>query len=244
MVIIHKKTKETKEEEAQRKLKEEERALGIQDEYQAKGFELVSWIQDNKGIVTGIIAAIFLGGLAFSGYAYYKTRNQESATSAYFEALAPLEDLSGAEAGTDKLEEVQKKLVEISNKFPNAGAALLADIYAGHLALENKQFKDAVELYKAALGKVDAKNELYPLVLLGLGYALESDGQKKEALNRFEQIVKNKSGAAKELGLWKSARLARELGENERAKSLLTTLLEEFPSSSFESEAKLLKDSL
>lgn len=244
MVLIHKKKSLTEEEKAAEKLKEQERALGVQDEYQVKGFELVSWVQDHKGLVTGVIVAVFLGGALLSGYAYYTQRTQEAAASAYIEALQPVEGLQPGAENQEKWREVQNNLVALAKKHPNAGPALMAEIYAGHIALENKEPATAVELYATALKKMNTKDHLYLLALIGSGYAEESNGNLKGALARFAEAVDLKVGPNMELALWEAARLARDTQEVERAKGYASRLLEEFPASIFEKNAKQLRQSL
>lgn len=95
MVLIHKKKTLTPEEQAAEKLKKEGEALGIQDDYQVRGFELVSWVQEHRALVSGLIALVFVGGLGFCAYTYYQQRANEAASSAYIEALEPVEDEKG-----------------------------------------------------------------------------------------------------------------------------------------------------
>jgi len=244
MVVIHKKKKETEEEKAAAKLKAQEQAMGIQDEYQAKGFELVSWVQEHKGFVSGFIIAIFLVGIAISGYAYYKQRSEEAASSAYLEALAPIEGQKPTEEKKEKLVEAQSNLIAMAEKYPHVGPTVIANLYAGHLALENKESATAVDLYSKALKSMNAKDELYPLALIGLGYAEENNGKPEQALARFAEVVDLKGNVAKDLALWEAARLAHASNENQRAKTYVERLLDEFPSSVFENNARRLKDSL
>ena len=61
MVVIRKKSVETPEEKEERAKKSQEQAMGIQDDYQARGFELVTWIQEQKTLVSLIIIFLILG---------------------------------------------------------------------------------------------------------------------------------------------------------------------------------------
>lgn len=245
MVVIHKKKIETAEEKEARKLHEQELAMGIQDEYQAKGFELVSWAQEHRGVVLGLIVAFFVAGLSAAGYFYYQRRISEQASAAYLEIVRKLE--SSTQATETKPEErklAQQQLVEMASKFKGAGPAVLANLYAGHLALDNNDPSGSVELYKSALQKIGPKDELYPVVLIGLGYAEERNGQHSEALQRFVQVSEIKDGPGRDLALWEAARLAYDAKEMEKAKGYIAQLLEEFPASIYEKNAKRLKESL
>jgi tetratricopeptide (TPR) repeat protein len=193
--------------------------------------------------VSGIIAVIFVGGIAFCGVKYYQQRANEAASSAYIEALQPVEEERGVEDKA-KWTEAQKKLIAAAQKYSSSGVAPMADIFAGHVGLELKDPKQAIELYSQAVKKLGDKDDLYPLALIGLGYSYEANAQPAEALKQFAAVTELKQAPSKDLALWESARLAHEIKDDEKAKTFVTRLLEEFPASTFERSARQLKDSL
>jgi predicted negative regulator of RcsB-dependent stress response len=246
MVVIHKKKIETPEEKEARKLQEQERSMGIQDEYQAKGFEFMSWVQHNKSVVLGLVALIIAVGVGFGAYSFYQRRLSEQASSAYIEIVrkfeSPTEDKTQI---AEKYKDGQKELAELISKFKNTKVATLAKLWAGHLALQANDAPASVAFYQQALKSIASKDELYPLVLIGLGYAEESNGQKAEALSRFSTVADLKNNSAgKELALLEAGRLAKDINEPEKAKTFATRLIEEFPGSMYEKNAKRLRDSL
>jgi hypothetical protein len=245
MVVIHKKKEETAEEKEARILREQERAQGIQDEYQAKGFELITWIQDHKPTVVALVLLLALAGGAVGAYYYYQRRMSEQASSAYIEIVRKLENLpKAAPENMEKYKEGQKELSELVQKYKGASVTVLADLWAGHLALQSNDALAAVAFYQGALKRVSQKDDLYPLALIGLGYAEESNNQKSEALARFASVAELKHNAGKDLALWEAARLSKDLNETEKARTYVTRLLEEFPNSIYEKNAKRLKGSL
>lgn len=245
MVVIHKKKIETAEEKEARQRHEQERAMGLQDEYQAKGFELVSWVQEHKGLVSGLIVALFLAGGVFSAYLYYQQRSREQASSAYLTALKTIEGIpkTGPE-NSAKWQEAQKQLMDIAKAHSGNGVGILASLYAAHLAMENNESTASVDLYQDAVKNLKNDNDLYPLALLGLAYAQEKNGQIKEALVSFNTLIEKKTAFGRDVALWEAARLAQLNQENDKAKAYAAQLLEEFPGSLYESNAKRLKESL
>jgi predicted negative regulator of RcsB-dependent stress response len=244
MVVIHKKKNETPEEKEARKVKEQEKALGIQDEYQAKGFELMSWVHDHKVLVTFGIVTIIGIGIAWSAYSFYQRRMDEQASSAYINIVRKFENSKTNNASGDN-KEIQKELSELVSRFKNTKVASLANLWAGHLALRDNDAKASVEFYHNALQNISSGDELYPLVLIGLGYAEESNGQKNEALSRFISVAELEgNNAGKDLALWEAARLAKENSDVEKAKTYINRLLAEFPSSVYEKNATRLRESL
>lgn len=240
MVLIHKKHKETNEEKDARLKKEQEQALGVQDEYQARGFELVSWVQDHKAIVSALILLLFIGGGAFSAFIYYKDRKSEAASGAFLEALKSLE--SDAESA-DKKKQAQDELSKLAKDFQSSGVAHLANLYAAHLALENGDAENSVKLYQEVLKGIDKSDPIYTSAIIGLSYAQEKSGDQKSALSGFESVIALKDAPGVDLALWEAARLVKDQSA-EKAKEYVSMLLEQYPQSVYEKNAVKLKESL
>jgi predicted negative regulator of RcsB-dependent stress response len=246
MVVIHKKKIETAEEKEARLHQEKERAMGLQDEYQAKGFELVTWVQDHKGLVSALIVLLFVAGGAVSAFLYYQQRSAEQASSAYLTALKAVEGVpkTGPE-NIAKWKAAQEQLATIAKENAGTGVGNLAALYAAHLALENNEGAASVEFYQNALKKMKKNNDLYPLALIGLGYAQDRNGQPEDALASFNTLIEEKSSFGRDLALWEAARLAVKIPDKkEKAAAYVNQLLEEYPASSYENNAKRLKESL
>lgn len=244
MVIIHKKHKETKEEKEERLKKEQEQAMGVQDEYQARGFELVSWVQDHKGLVCSIIVLLLLAGGLFSAYLFYQDRRSEAASSLYMQAMKTLE--GGAAEGEDAVEKKKKaqaELEEVAKKYPKSKVATLAKLYAAHLALDNKEPENSVKLYQEVLQSINKSDVLYSAAMIGLGYAQEINGDKTGALTSFESLIASKDAVGKDLALYEAARLIKDESK-EKAREYIANLLEQFPQSIYDKNAAKLKESL
>lgn len=242
MVVIHKKHKETADERELRLKEEQQKAAGIQDEYQARGFELVSWVRHHKGLATLLVFAVFgLGGL-LSAYFYYQNRTNEMASAAYMAALKDIDTLEkGAADEATKLKNIQDQLSAISQDYARSGVANLADLYAGHLALKAGDTQKALEFYKKAKDGFKQSDPFYGVALIGMGYAQDKNGDQKAALASFESLLEIKEVTGADLGLFEAARLAKEMGDLEKAKKYVSRLLEEYPASAYEKNAKKLK---
>lgn len=243
MVIIRKKHVETAEEKEIRLKKEADLAVGIQDQYQARGFELVSWVQDHKVVVSALIAVLLAGGALFSGYLYYKQRTNEMATSAFLAAIKDID--SPAKVDKDsvaKWQKAQADLKDLAASYKGSGVSILANLYAGHLALGINDVKGSMDSYQNALNNIKKTDPLYALALIGLAYSRERNGESKEALQDFESVIELKEGVGKDLALWEAARLSHDINDNEKTKKYLARLLEEFPASAYDKNAKRLKE--
>lgn len=243
MVIIHKKQKETKEEKEARLKKEQEQSMGVQDEYQARGFELVSWVQEHKGLVSGAIVLLLLAGGSFSAYLYYNDRKAEAASSLFLESLKTLEGDDEAVPLAEKMKKAEEGFQKVNEHYPSSKVATLANLYRAHLALENGQTEDSVKLYQKVVTALGKSNSLYPSAVIGLGYAQEKSGDTKGALSSFESVVALKDAAGKDLALFESARLVKDQSAD-KAKEYISMLLEQYPQSVYEKQAIRLRESL
>lgn len=245
MVVIHKKKIESEEEKEARKKEEQDRAMGLQDDYQVKGFELVTWVQENKGLVTGLIVLAFLAGGALSAYLYYQQRASEQASSAYLSAIKLIDGVPrNGEENLNKYKEAQTLLANISKEYNVKSVGTIADLYAGHLALQNRETQSAMEIYKKAADSLPKNHELKALALIGLGYAQEELGQSNEALASFAALADDKAALGRELALFEAARLSEKNNQKEKAINYASSLLDEYPASVYEVQAKRIKESL
>lgn len=241
MVIIRKKHKETAEEKETRLQEERERAAGIQDQYQARGFELVSWVQDNKILVTCVIVGLVAIGALFSGYSYYQQRKAQEASAAYIEALKTVDGLEKkTPEDVEKWKAAQNSLANVASSHSSAEVAVLANLYAAHIALETGDSKKAQELYELSSKKLNKTDPLHAVANIGLGYAQEKNGDGKSALTSFESVIDAKNKIGQDLALYEAARIAKSLNEAEKSKKYVAQLLEEYPGSIYENNAKRL----
>lgn len=235
MVLIRKKHVETAEEKESRLKKEAEMSAGIQDQYQARGFELVSWVQDHKVLVSVMIAVLLLGGIGYSGFGYYQQRANEAATTKFLAVMKDIDGVTKEDADkTAKWQKAQADLKDVAGNFSRSKVANLANLYAGHLALEANDPKAALESYKSAVGEISKADPLYPVALIGLGYAQERNGDAQAALASFEGVINAKDGMGKDLALFEAARLASELKDNDKAKTYREQLIKDYPNSVYE----------
>lgn len=244
MVIIRKKHVETAEEKELRQKQEAERAIGIQDQYQARGFELVSWVQDHKGLVSAAIAILILAGALFSGYVYYQQRANEIATTAFLTAIKGIDGVAkDGEENIKKWQKAHADLKDLAASHKRSKVAVLANLYAGHLALETNDAKGALEDYQNAVSNSGKSDPMYALALIGLGYAQERNGDQKSALQSFETVIDLKDGMGKDLALFEAARISNDMKDSEKLKSYRERLLSEFPNSVYEKNLMRLEDS-
>lgn len=216
MVLIRKKKKKTQEElEAERKEKDL-RKSGIQDEFQAKGFELVSWVQHHRTtIIIGLM--VFTGVLiAWGSYSVFGSRVDTKAV-AEFDAALKLYDGATA-AKDDKVKKQQEAMKSLDSFLKNntGNLARLANLFKGHLAIELGDGKAAAQSYKAFVDASQSDDPLRTLGLLGLAAAYDMNGDLKNALATYETILSSNVKIDEAMVLWHATRLAKALKQEKK----------------------------
>ncbi len=84
------------------------------------------------------------------------------------------------------------------------------------------------------MSEISKTDPLYPVALIGLGYAQERNGDAQAALASFEGVINAKDGMGKDLALFEAARLASELKDNDKAKTYREQLIKDYPNSVYE----------
>ena len=230
-------------------------AAGIQDEFQAKGFELVEWVQEREGLVLGLIGAVIVGGLAFGVSRTYSTSQDQEASRALEQAFVILEAPVGekaadaAEAKTNPSEKRYKdeaeRLAAAKAAFQSAadahkgrGAALIASLYQGHMALKAQDYDAAAAAYAAFLDAADKEDPLRFAGLSGWAAALEAKGDRKGAIAKWEELVNLPERLEEDAALFSLGRLYEEEGDHSRARASYERIKNDFSESPLKTKAE------
>jgi TolA-binding protein len=234
-----------KEEEAQRT------AAGIQDDFQARGFELVEWMHERQSLVLGIIAVIVGGGLAFGVYNWAMAGRNAEASKAFVAALetweAPVGEAASEPTATGpKFKDAKERDMAAKAQFEAAaqghsgGVSAIAKLYAGHAAARVQDWDAAAKAYQGFLDAVPAGDTLRFAGFAGLADALEAKGDVKGAIAALEQHVNLADQIDEDAALLTLGRLYQKEGNTEAAKKSLQRVSKDFPESTLKSKAEEL----
>lgn len=249
------------EREAERKAKEEERSrqeAGIQDEFQAKGFEFVDWIQGQRHKVMAGLGGIVAIGLMYSGVEWSKVNKNSAASEQYVEAHEAFSaTLGGAPAAvtggsseddkkydfTNATERATKARTLFQQVVDDSGASnvgALASLYIGQTSLTLNEHDKAIAAYQSYIDNTASTDPLRFVALEGLATALIDKGDTKGAIEQLQALVALPGKANKDLALLRLARLYNESGDTAKAKEVAQRLVNEFETSPLKSEAEEL----
>lgn len=255
-----KRKKEVSEEEleAQRKAEEEEAAreqMGIEDEFQAKGFELMEWMGENSSIVLGIIALVVVGGLVTAGLRWMDSSANADASVAFTAAHeaytgqvgdAPAavtgakEDAPKFKDAKERSEKARALFQAVVDEHGGTGAAELAQLYVGHTAMSLEDYDGAAAAYQGYLDAAGTDDALAPVALDGLAIALEAKGDTSGAKAKLEALIALPGKMNEDLALVKVARMYQAEGDTDKARVAAERVVNEFKESAVRAQAEEL----
>lgn len=235
MVKIKKKTSLTAEDREQKMHEADMKKAGLQDEFQAKGFEIAAWAQQHKERVTAVLGGLVVLGALYSVYLFWDNSQSVQASEAYVQALDEVN--SGGESSQKAALEKMKLVAE---EFRGTYVSGLATLYAAHLAAEENDAAGAIDLYQQFDSRARANNPLKALGAMGLAGAYVKAGQKDKALSLYKSLQARELGAFEDTILWEISRLAFDLKQMDVARARALELKENFPTSPYISQAEFL----
>jgi len=203
------------------------------------------WAVKNQKYILGVVGAIALLVLCYLGYNKLVSEPKEKdAMNEMYTAKKYFDDaVSGV--SSDSLYrmsldggEGKYGMLDIINEYGGSPAANLANYYAGMAYLNLRDYQNAVT-YLSDFSSDDKM--LNPIAKGGIGDAFVQLEQKSDALEYYEKAFKaNVNTFTTPLYLMKAARVAIELGENEKALGYLKRIKSEFSASTEATAADIL----
>lgn len=198
------------------------------------GADLLDQMQgfwDRSGrIVLGVVAALVIAGLGW----YYVNANNERRENAASEKLAEASDLFWR-GDYDRSRSLAK---DVAKSYPGTPSGIDSYRISGDAAYWRDNWKDAIADYEAYL-KARGNGLLADGIRRSLAYALESDGRLADAAAMYEKVVgvfdRETSGEM----LYAAGRCLLAAGKPDEAKKRFQRVVDEFPDSSFQLQARM-----
>lgn len=241
-------TPEEKAAEEQKKTEEAAKAAaGIQDEFQAKGFELVEWIQERQSLVLGFIGLIIAVGLGYGVYTVVDRSRNTEASAALAGALdvvnaeitdaPPTGDEPTFKTAEERAKLAKERLQGVVTEHAGTGAAHIAQLYLGHVAMSQGDYDGAATAYQTFLAKTASTEVMRFAGLAGLAAALDGKGDRKGAIAKLDELVSLPDTIDEDAALLELGRLHQLEGNTDAARAALERIGKDFPESSLKSRA-------
>lgn len=213
-------------------------ALKQPDEFQVLNTKLITWIIRHKTLVIAIVVVILLSGAGFSGFRYHKyiqeTTVSELTANTLINYRAMVQD-----GDTDAFDKTNAAFLRILNTYGNTKNAVFARMALANIAYAAAKYEIALENYEIVLKAVRDDVILMSTIQNSLGYCYLALGQDDNAMQAFEKVAKNKSGALQDDALYNLGLIYEKLGETQKSTSAFDQIQKDYPDGLF---AQLLKN--
>ncbi|MDO1500037.1 hypothetical protein Q2T40_07820 [Winogradskyella maritima] len=204
------------------------------------------WVVANQKYIFGFIAVAAVLVLGYMGYQKFiaepaakDAMNEMANAKAYFndamtntaeqDSLLML-SLNGADG--------KYGMLDIADEYSGTPAGNLANYYAGTAYLNMNKYQEAIEY----LSDFESDDKMLSVISKGaIGDAFVQLNQKAEGLEYYEKAIKaNNNEFATPIYLLKAARIAMDLGENQKALDYLERIKTEFSGSTEAAQVDVL----
>lgn len=175
------------------------------------------------------LGVIFAITLIVSGVQFYAERQEAEAFRLLKEGREEYRTLASESSPAEAYAAVQDHFESLISAYGNRDGGKLARLAFADMAYEADDPDTAVELYTQALEDFGDDPSLRNLVLSGLAYAYEGQGDPEAAVRYFEQIASGTGSAMKSDALFQLGRLYAEMGQSEKSRETYERLLEDDP---------------
>ena len=176
-------------------------------------------LKENYKQILAALAIIILGISLWSGYSFYTTRQEESASYHLGIAMAKQD-----------VDERIKALEELRGKFSHTSAARLANLLLGQSYLEKGTWKKAASIFDSCARDFDGA--LSDSAVMGQGYAYEQEKNLDQALANYKKAQEAGRGF-EAVAVLDVARVLAEKGKKKEALEAYDEYLDLKPKSEF-----------
>lgn len=226
----------------------EKAAAAVQDEFQARGFELVEWVHHHPQVVLGFIAVVILSGLGFGIYTVNEKSKNTAASVAYAKAQKiweapvgedpdPADDVAAFKDAAERSKAAKAAFEKVIADHKGTGAATLASLSIGNANLKAGDLDGAIAAYETFLAATPATDPLRFAGYAGLASAKDGKGDSAGAIKALEDQVALADKTDEDAALFALGTLYTNSGDKEKARARFEKLSNDFPESSFKARS-------
>lgn len=201
-----------------------------EDEFQSTIEKLMKYVVRHKEksimIAVGSVAAVIL-------IIFFFARGEQSDPQA---DLLHTQALGLMSAG--QVEEAEKYLRDLTDKYPNTRPGKIGFYYLGVIAFHSGRFEEALGMFDRFLAKEKKSPLLRPSALMGAGAAAEGIKDYERAAKYYEQVTRFEDSPLNVYGKLAHGRVLGLMGDTGRSKEILQALLDSQPPDDVAADAR------
>ncbi len=211
---------------------------------------------DRKQDLGWIALVVFVVGAAILGYWIWHQREQQGAQTLLADAMIVQEARVGPPAAAtggsgltfpterERAQAALTKFKAAADAYPSTDAGLFARYQEASMQVVLGNPADAVKSYQSVIDRAGSRL-IGQTARLGLAAAQARSGQVDQAITTYKELAQRKDGGLPVDGiLMELGRVYRDAGRSAEAQQTFNRLIEEFPDSPFNADARRELDAL
>jgi outer membrane protein assembly factor BamD (BamD/ComL family) len=176
--------------------------------------------------------------VAYIAVHFYMRSINKKGQNAYNDAYYTLTQKTGPDLDPQNLQKSEALFQKLRDEYGMSKAARLALPQIAFMKFAEKEYDEAIDLYKEFLDEVSGNLEYESLTCLALSACYEAKGDLNTAMETLNFILKQPENSFKESAMLSIARLYRLDHKDEKSKEILKEFVEKYPTSPFLPMAK------
>jgi outer membrane protein assembly factor BamD (BamD/ComL family) len=207
--------------------------LKTEDEFLTLSARAVNYYNAHVFLFKIIGVAVAVIAVAYIALHFYlrsvNKKGQHSYNMAYYALTQKMEP----QVDSETLKESEALFQELRDKYGLSKVARLALPQIAYIKFVEKDYDEAIALYKEFLGEISGDAEYESLTRLALATCYEAKGDLKASVETLEDILNRADNPFKESAMLSLARVYRLENKNEKSKAILKEFIEKYPTSPF-----------
>ena len=190
----------------------------------------------NQFKIIGVVLAVII--VAYIAVHFYMRSVNKKGQDAYNNAYYTLTQKTGPDLDPQTLKQSEELFQKLRHEYGMSKAARLALPQIAFMKFVEKEYDEAIALYREFLDEVSGNPEYESLTRLALSACYEAKGDLNAAMEALNHIIKQPENSFKESAMLSIARLYRLDHKDEKSKEILKEFVEKYPTSPFLPMAK------
>jgi TolA-binding protein len=237
-------------------MKRTERRHLKQNEFETAVMQVVDLLGENRRVLSTAVLVVAAIGLIGASWWAWRQHTQDQAATLLADAMVvqearvgPPAEATGGSGVTfpterERTQAAIQKYKAAADAYPSTDAGLFARYQEASLQVELGDTADAIKAYQLVVDR--SGDGLYgQMATLGLAQAYARGGQYEQAITTYKELAQRKDGQLPVDGiLIELGRAERDAGKVAEAQQTFDRLVQEFPDSPFNADAKKESDAL
>ncbi len=190
----------------------------------------------NQFKIIGVALVVII--VAYMAVHFYMRSVNKKGQNAYNEAYYALTQKTGPDLDPQTLKQSEELFQELRNEYGMSKAARLALPQIAFMKFVEKEYDEAISLYREFLDEVSGNLEYESLTRLALAACYEAKGDLNAATETLNILLNQQDNPFQESAMLSLARLYRLDNKDAKSKEVLKEFVEKYPASPFLPMAK------